>query len=485
MKLLVCVLFAVIGLLAGCSSGDNGEDIAPNIYPEGEINISPEVIPGESPTPAPSTDSEDIVSMFMSTLVAGDMVGAYSFFDDVMRIAGFTRLIELNTFVLGEFLDFSIGEVHPHGDMLLYEVTITHALGTGVYRVVVDDEGLISGFGTMGEFVSDLTETFELPSYTAEAVAVGTDWQLPGILTLPEGASEQNPVPGVVLVHGSGPHDMDTNMMGMRVFFDIADFLSENGIAVLRYNKRTFSYDAASIFEAYGNRFSVRQETIEDAVLAAEILRADPRISEVYMLGWSLGGMLAPRIHMQGGDFDGLILLAASPRPHLDIIIEQIMADMLGAMAIFGETPEITAVFEQLYGFAALADSIAFMTEEEALNTQIVFQPIISAYAYYFLDTLKYPFEEIVANANVPILALQGRNDFQILAEVDFIMLQEILGARENVQFIMYDNLDHFFMPSIAQNFREHRDISLIRPSGTRVDERVLRDITDWVLRHQ
>ena len=65
--------------------------------------------------------------------------------------------------------------------------------------------------------------------------------------------------------------------------------------------------------QTFGNSFTVREEVIEDALLAVELLRADPRIDadKIYIIGHSMGGMLAPRIHADGGDFAGLIIMAS------------------------------------------------------------------------------------------------------------------------------------------------------------------------------
>jgi fermentation-respiration switch protein FrsA (DUF1100 family) len=188
--------------------------------------------------------------------------------------------------------------------------------------------------------------------------------------------------------------------------------------------------------------------------------------------------MLAPRIHALGGEFDGLIIFAGSPRPFIDIAYDQFIADIAGAIEIFGETPELTELMEQLDTLVEISSAIPDMTDDEAQNTPL---PLLNLMAYYIKDMISNPFENYIDDITVPILVMQGRNDYQVLAEADFGLIQELLGGRENVTFKLYDGLDHFFMPSIAANFREHREVIMLRPPGTRVDEQVLRDIADWV----
>lgn len=106
-------------------------------------------------------------------------------------------------------------------------------------------------------------------------VGEGTEYPLNGLLTLPEGLS--GPAPAVVMVHGSGPSDMDEKVMKLTPFKDLAEGLAERGVASVRYDKRTFAY-ARELMKNVGKDMSVWEETVEDAILAACLLKNDPRI---------------------------------------------------------------------------------------------------------------------------------------------------------------------------------------------------------------
>ena len=71
---------------------------------------------------------------------------------------------------------------------------------------------------------------------------------------------------------------------------------------------------------------TVREETIEDAVMASDLLRADPRIDPegIFIVGHSMGAMLAPRIDAEGGNYRGLILMAGTPARLEDIVVRQL-----------------------------------------------------------------------------------------------------------------------------------------------------------------
>lgn len=99
----------------------------------------------------------------------------------------------------------------------------------------------------------------------------------PGVLTLPDG---EGPFPAAVLVHGSGPNDRNETNGNTAIFRDLAQALSRQGIAVLRYDKRTYQVNqgALSLTQAEIDNMTVYEETMEDAVAAVRLLREDARI---------------------------------------------------------------------------------------------------------------------------------------------------------------------------------------------------------------
>ena len=162
-------------------------------------------------------------------------------------------------------------------------------------------------------------------------------WPLPGTLTMPNGAG---PWPAVVLVQGSGPSDRDETIGPNKIFRDLAHGLGSKGIAVLRYEKRTRQFGPKI---APLTTFTVKEETIDDAVAAVELLRKtsgiDPR--RVFVAGHSLGGMVAPRIATAAGaSVRGLIVLAGAVRSLEQSIIDQsrYLAELDGTRLARGAT---------------------------------------------------------------------------------------------------------------------------------------------------
>lgn len=301
-------------------------------------------------------------------------------------------------------------------------------------------------------------------------VGKGTKYPLDGILSLPENLSKK--VPAVLLVHGSGPSDKDETVMANKPFRDISEYLVSRGIAVLRYDKRTFVYGKQILKEADYSKITVEEETIQDAILATAILKSDARVDadKVYILGHSMGGMLAPRIDAEGGNYAGIIILAGSPRNLTDIMLGQV-EDMIGQL---GKLLQIIAA-KQTAGIKKKFEAIPDMTAEQAQKTKAFGK----AYAWYFKEMSKHPTSGYLSITNKPVLILQGDKDFQVSVEKDFNLYKQILADKPNVTFKLYAGLNHLFMKSVYGTIKESKKEYKI---ASKVDSVVLNDIAQWIL---
>jgi len=154
--------------------------------------------------------------------------------------------------------------------------------------------------------------------FRSSEISIGkAPFVLGGTLTVPVGPG---PFPGVVLVHGSGPHDRDETIGANKVFKDLAEGLASRGIEVLRYDKRTFVYGAK-----LGDSISVDDEVMMDAAAAVTALRARPEIdaTHIFVIGHSMGALLAPEIGIRSAPVAGIALLAPPGRPPWDIVLSQ------------------------------------------------------------------------------------------------------------------------------------------------------------------
>jgi len=298
-------------------------------------------------------------------------------------------------------------------------------------------------------------------------VGTGTRYPLKGILTIP--ASEK-PVPAVVLVHGSGSSNRDEKVMKLTPFRDLAEGLAVRGIASIRYDKRSFAHPLKMMLDRK-TPLTVRQETIEDAILAADLLKSDPRIDKnaVFVIGHSMGGMLAPRIDAEGGDFRGMVLMAGTPRKMEEVLADQ-MAEMLPQL------PEIArkSVEKKAGRLMAGFDGLYTLTDAEAQKRK--FGGGVTM--YYFKEMGEHPAENYLKATAKPLLILQGEADFQVKAETDFRLYKEMLEGRDNVTFRLYPGLNHVFVPTLGAPISQVK-----KEYGTErhIPADVPDDIADWI----
>jgi uncharacterized protein len=309
-----------------------------------------------------------------------------------------------------------------------------------------------------------LPAVWHRPSYSnpntshARDVVIGGDaWRLGGTLLIPAG---KPPFAGVVLVHGPGPNDRDETIYANKVFADLAEGLASRGIAVLRYDKRTKVY-AEQMGEM---NYTVQQETIEDAVRAAALLRRQPEIdpAHIYVLGHSLGGYLLPRIATQDGKLAGLIFLAANARPVEVMTLEQ---NEYVANLNSNSSPETQK---------RLADLRAEVAKVRGLDPHKSNPPVLLGLPLAYLIDLKGYDPLVVKDVKLPTLFLQGQRDFQVTMK-DFEIWKSAMEGRSDATFRAYPTLNHLFIAGNGTSAPGE-----YRVPGN-VSGEVVRDIADWV----
>ena len=267
-------------------------------------------------------------------------------------------------------------------------------------------------------------------------VGAGTEYPLNGMMTLPSDLS--NPVPAVVMVHGSGASNMDEKVLKLTPFKDLAEGLARHGIASLRYDKRLFVHARRMIRNKH---LTVKEETIEDALLAVQMLKRDPRIDHdrIYILGHSMGAMLAPRIDAQGADVKGLIMMAGTPYRLEEIVLRQLRQASRGSSIM----KKIIGLEYRFYRkkFRGLYQ----MSDEEAKRKK--FAGNLSL--YYFKEMGQKTAADYLLTSKKPVLILQGGKDFQVLAKRDYRMFKKLLAGRENTKYKLYPELNHVFVKGI------------------------------------
>jgi dienelactone hydrolase len=290
-------------------------------------------------------------------------------------------------------------------------------------------------------------------------------WAMPGTITFPLG---DGPFPVLVLVHGSGPNDRDESIGPNKVFRDVAWGLASQGIAVLRYEKRTKVHALKLI--PIKDELTVKEETIDDALAAVSLVRKTAGVdtTKIFVLGHSLGGMLIPRIGIRDETICGFIIMAGSSRPLEDVILEQ-MSYIFSVDSIITEQEkaQLAQMKEQVARLKDPALSIATPAKDLPLG----------ASAKYWLDLRGYHPLEMAKQLKQPILIIQGERDYQVTME-DFKGWKNSLSSRQNIEFKTYPKLNHLFIEGEGKSTPdEYQKVG-------HVSEAVVSDIAAWIKTH-
>ena len=330
--------------------------------------------------------------------------------------------------------------------------------------VLYTQNGAVAGIQT-GAFSGKQEEkaASELVSLELNLPVPALEGELPGILTLPAG---DGPFPAVVLVHGSGPNDMDETVSGNKPFRDLAEGLAAKGIAVYRFDKRTYVYGQKTM---ENHQFTPMDEFAEDAVNAVQMLAQQEKIdpSRIYVLGHSQGGNMIPAIagalKNQTADGCGYIMMAASPRK-LEVLMRE-QTDF-----VYSLMPEITE--EQQAEKDALFAELDRLNDLDALTDD---DAVAGAYAPYWKWLDEHDIIQAAKEIEKPVLLLQGEEDYQVTME-DFGIWKDAIGEKENWTLISYPGLVHLFITGQ----KTEGPSAYIRTE--KMNEKVISDIAEFIL---
>lgn len=299
-------------------------------------------------------------------------------------------------------------------------------------------------------------------SFKEREVTIGTQWKLAGTLSVPNGPG---PFPGVVLVHDAGPADRDEQKGSVKVFKDLAEGLASNGVVVLRYEKRTRTYPSVVQKEDY----TAEAEIIDDAVLAAGVLRAQPEVKpgKVFELGFGFGGYLMPRIAEADGKLAGMIVVNGNARPLEDVALDEVeyLAETLDPKVRQSE-----AFQRQLAVIREQSAKIKKMTQGDGDTSTL-----LGMKGSYLLDLKGYDPTGQAKLLKVPMLILQGERDYQVNMK-DFAAWKTGLQGMQGVTMKSYPALDHLLAEGTGKSTSADYD----KP-GQHVSQAVVDDVAKWV----
>ncbi|MBD3287050.1 hypothetical protein GF359_10365 [candidate division WOR-3 bacterium] len=339
------------------------------------------------------------------------------------------------------------------------------------------------GAATGAFYLKPLVE-IEIP-YTEEEVEIQSTDEviLEGTLTIPEGEELS---PAVVLITGSGKQDRDENIMGFKMFAVIADYLTRNGIAVLRCDDRGFLDQGEG---GLGKHMS--RDYAEDANAQIQYLKMMsmthnemPVIdtTRIGLLGHSEGALIAGMVAADNPEVEFIVLMGGTVLPGDEVLRAQMVAlleaegmssekiaeqrelqDELLAYAITGEGEDelrknlekTTKKFIKKETTRKERKALGNLDEWVEKRVQSQLDVVQSPWYRYFL---KYDPREDLAKVDARVLAFFGEKDVQAVAEQNAPALDELFKeiGKDNYVIKTCCKANHLFQPAVTGGVSEY-----------------------------
>ena len=317
-------------------------------------------------------------------------------------------------------------------------------------------------------------------AYSSEEVTFRNEQanvKLAGTLTMP---SKQGNHPAVILISGSGPQNRDEEMAGHKPFLIISDWLTRNGIAVLRYDDRGVGESTGDFSSGTSLDFST---DVESAVAYLKT-RTEIRKNQIGLVGHSDGAMIAPMVAARLNDIGYIVLLAGPGMPGGQLLInrQELMERSMGLSEVEIQkskksSEEITRIIRNSKDIQTLKNDLINYSKEHISDVpeyaippgmnkeQFVAERINILATPWFQYFLNYDPTSTLEKVTCPVLALNGDKDVQVPSKenLDGIRNSLIKGGNKKVTIVEFSNLNHLFQecktglpdeyPKIEQTF--------------------------------
>jgi len=301
---------------------------------------------------------------------------------------------------------------------------------------------------------------------------------LAATLTVPTG---KGPFPGVVLITGSGPQDRDEALLGHRPFLVLADYLTRQGIVVLRVDDRGIGKSTGTFATATTADFA----TDVEASLAYLKSRAEVNPHKLGLIGHSEGGVIAPMVAARNPDVAFIVLMAGTGVRGDELLVAQSRALQLSMGATQADADKNSAIEREVLKLAENEKDDAILEKKfreiaggKMSDAQIATQlkQIRSPWFQYFLQ---YDPAVALRKVTCPVLALNGSKDTQVPATQNLPAIRQALQAAGNTHFetVELPGLNHLFQTAQTGSPNEYSQIEeTISPIA-------LNKISSWILK--
>ena len=282
---------------------------------------------------------------------------------------------------------------------------------------------------------------------------------LAGTLTLPK---KDGVFPVVILISGSGPQNRDEELLGHKPFLVLSDYLTKNGIAVLRYDDRGTALSKGDFKAATSADFAT---DVESAIRYLKT-RKEINKKKIGLMGHSEGGLIAPMVANKSEDVAFIVLLAGTGLQGDKILLlqQKLIGKASGISDVDLQKNELTNI--KAFDIVNKSNSIEQlnidltnfikqslvedpntekpqgMSDEDFIKLQV--KQIANPWMQYFI---KYNPAPVLEKVKCPVLAINGEKDLQVPPNENLEAIKNALtkGGNKKVTTKVLPNLNHLF----------------------------------------
>lgn len=316
--------------------------------------------------------------------------------------------------------------------------------------------------------------------------------KLAGTLTLPR---SEGPFPAVILITGSGPQNRNEEIMGHRPFLVLSDYLTRQGIAVLRVDDRGMGGSTGNFSQATTEDFA------GDVLAGVEFLKNRKEIdaSRIGLIGHSEGGIIAPMVAVKSPDVAFIVLMAAPGMTGEELLYMQSdrIARAEGASnetiahndalmrrmySVVKEEKNNTAAEEKLREIlrTELANTSEQQIESPGYSEAVIDAQVRGLSSPWMRFFLTYDPAPTLMKVKCPVLAINGEKDLQVPPDENLRAIDEALKAGGNKDYTVKElpGLNHLFQTAKTGSPSEYAKIEeTISPAALEI-------IGNWISEH-
>ncbi|HHH49692.1 MAG TPA: alpha/beta fold hydrolase, partial [Saprospiraceae bacterium] len=315
--------------------------------------------------------------------------------------------------------------------------------------------------------------------------------KLAGTLTLPK---KEGQYPVVILISGSGAQDRNEALLGHKPFLVLSDYLTRQGIAVLRFDDR-------GVGGSTGNHATATTADFATDVLAGiEYLKSRKEIkhNQIGLMGHSEGGLIAPMVAAQSKDVAFIVSLAGPGIDGGKILAMQTelislaegedknkikknvkslekMIDIIKNTADINDTEnKLKKYLAEVYDNLPDEDKKEIGDKAPFIDKQI--KAMNSPWMRFFL---RYDPADAWSKVSCPVLALNGSKDLQVPPKENLAAIEKLLKAAGNTNVTTKElpGLNHLFQHTKTGAISEYGKLE------ETFSTEAMKVIADWLLK--